>query len=162
MNIDEVKLCAADFAAAIKRQNYVCGREYNMENVLPEQEHEFRHAMTIRGREIQNYTYMLLNDTKLSCLHQTYFRFVSQHISPASFRYGFVERSLSYILENKYECCNNCDTLLTSLHECASCNYVSYCNKECQTADWKKHKIFCKNFTANKELMSVFAPKLAL
>ena len=161
MNIEEAKLCAAEFAAVLKRQSYVCGREYTMENVTAAQEQEFRRAMTIRGREIQNYTYMLLGDDKLACWHQTFFRFFSQQIGLASFRYGYIERRSFYSLENKYECCNNCDKLLTSLHECASCHFVSYCNKECQNADWSKHKTFCKNFTETKKLNANILPKLA-
>jgi len=28
---------------------------------------------------------------------------------------------------------------------CARCKQVSYCSKECQTSNWKSHKVFCNN-----------------
>lgn len=31
-----------------------------------------------------------------------------------------------------------------ALSKCMECKKVSYCSKECQTKDWKKHKVFCK------------------
>ncbi|EEB91130.1 hypothetical protein MPER_10561, partial [Moniliophthora perniciosa FA553] len=30
------------------------------------------------------------------------------------------------------------------LLKCSGCSLVYYCNKECQTADWKTHKAECK------------------
>ncbi|EPQ55151.1 hypothetical protein GLOTRDRAFT_111140 [Gloeophyllum trabeum ATCC 11539] len=31
---------------------------------------------------------------------------------------------------------------------CSSCKYVSYCGRDCQTADWQNHKAKCKEETA--------------
>ncbi|CAL4157701.1 unnamed protein product [Meganyctiphanes norvegica] len=45
--------------------------------------------------------------------------------------------------------CNNCCTLTTKsqpIQRCAGCHLVSYCSRNCQKNDWKKHKIFCKTF----------------
>lgn len=34
-----------------------------------------------------------------------------------------------------------------SMRQCGNCRLVSYCNKDCQKADWKKHKMLCKSVT---------------
>ncbi|KAJ2924336.1 hypothetical protein H1R20_g12763, partial [Candolleomyces eurysporus] len=34
---------------------------------------------------------------------------------------------------------------------CSACKLVSYCSKECQTADWKNHKTVCKNFMRSSD-----------
>jgi len=33
---------------------------------------------------------------------------------------------------------------------CSSCRVVKYCSKECQKADWKKHKLQCKTLAASR------------
>jgi hypothetical protein len=38
-----------------------------------------------------------------------------------------------------------------ALRSCASCGVVSYCGKECQKADWKRHKERCKIWTEEKK-----------
>ncbi|KIY44244.1 hypothetical protein FISHEDRAFT_67841 [Fistulina hepatica ATCC 64428] len=35
-----------------------------------------------------------------------------------------------------------------SLRQCSSCHTVRYCSKECQRADWPRHKPLCKSFAA--------------
>mmetsp|Transcript_5810 Transcript_5810/g.8719 ORF Transcript_5810/g.8719 Transcript_5810/m.8719 type:complete len:406 (+) Transcript_5810:58-1275(+) len=47
------------------------------------------------------------------------------------------------------DCCVNCgiseDTSTKGkLMQCSRCKLAYYCSKECQRADWKKHKVFCK------------------
>ncbi|CAL4089503.1 unnamed protein product [Meganyctiphanes norvegica] len=45
--------------------------------------------------------------------------------------------------------CSACGTMTSmevSLQRCAGCQLVSYCNKNCQKADWKMHKLLCKEF----------------
>jgi hypothetical protein len=37
------------------------------------------------------------------------------------------------------------------LSKCSGCKVVSYCSKECQVGDWKKHKIVCKKNRGKKE-----------
>ncbi|KAI9652820.1 MAG: hypothetical protein M1831_006345 [Alyxoria varia] len=34
---------------------------------------------------------------------------------------------------------------------CNKCKSISYCSKECQTADWKSHKLVCNQFACMKE-----------
>ena len=31
-------------------------------------------------------------------------------------------------------------------YKCSNCKSMYYCSKECQVADWKQHKSFCKKF----------------
>eukprot|EP01080_Neovahlkampfia_damariscottae_P011815 gene11815-5146_t len=43
--------------------------------------------------------------------------------------------------------CAYCDKLATvsaPLKNCSVCKKVKYCNRECQVAHWKQHKIYCK------------------
>lgn len=37
--------------------------------------------------------------------------------------------------------CHVCNVV--SKHKCAKCKSVSYCSRECQAADWPKHKVHC-------------------
>jgi hypothetical protein len=39
--------------------------------------------------------------------------------------------------------CNHCQTA-NALGKCAKCQTVSYCSKECQHLDWRKHKLVCR------------------
>lgn len=39
--------------------------------------------------------------------------------------------------------CNTCQKNDCPLEICAKCHRAAYCNKECQTKDWKFHKHFC-------------------
>lgn len=32
-----------------------------------------------------------------------------------------------------------------TLKKCNNCKTASYCSRECQTSDWREHKVFCKN-----------------
>ncbi|KAH9948573.1 hypothetical protein B0H21DRAFT_820890 [Amylocystis lapponica] len=52
--------------------------------------------------------------------------------------------------EKKLSKCNNCYISQTEkpLHKCARCKAAKYCSKECQKADWKKHKGICANNAA--------------
>jgi len=40
------------------------------------------------------------------------------------------------------------------LMKCARCQSVSYCSRECQRADWKEHKAYCKIASQPKEKLS--------
>lgn len=44
-------------------------------------------------------------------------------------------------IEYRKHKCRNCDG--DASHKCGKCKAVYYCTKECQTADWKDHKILC-------------------
>lgn len=50
--------------------------------------------------------------------------------------------------------CNNCGKQLEKVNakQCAACNVVSYCSKECQVSDWRNgHKKQCQSFVRNKQ-----------
>ncbi len=55
---------------------------------------------------------------------------------------------------NNKSCCNNCKKIPSSqekdLKKCSRCKLVSYCNRECQIADWKSHKKDCDKEFQNK------------
>lgn len=39
--------------------------------------------------------------------------------------------------------CGNCFLQVVGLKKCSGCAYAHYCSRECQAADWKKHKLVC-------------------
>jgi hypothetical protein len=50
--------------------------------------------------------------------------------------------------------CSNClleKKKSKALMSCASCRRVRYCGKECQVADWKRHKKCCKEWTEERK-----------
>jgi hypothetical protein len=50
---------------------------------------------------------------------------------------------LSPDFDGKSEGCKTC-LKKTKLLRCTKCKKVSYCSKQCQSADWKNHKVDCK------------------
>ena len=40
-------------------------------------------------------------------------------------------------------------------HKCAACGLARYCNKQCQIADWKEHKVVCKACQSLRDLEKV-------
>jgi hypothetical protein len=54
--------------------------------------------------------------------------------------------------------CRNCGGT-KNLMKCTSCSSAAYCSKNCQTADWPIHKMFCKMFSkvesAKNELVAL-------
>jgi len=46
----------------------------------------------------------------------------------------------------EYTCMNCLVSKSKKLNKCSKC-IVRYCSKECQTADWKKHKEHCVSFS---------------
>ncbi|KAJ7124492.1 hypothetical protein C8R44DRAFT_783580 [Mycena epipterygia] len=39
----------------------------------------------------------------------------------------------------------------TTLTRCASCQHIYYCGKACQKADWKDHRVLCRDMAAERE-----------
>ena len=46
--------------------------------------------------------------------------------------------------------CNFCHAVSESKLGSCVCGKVSYCNKECQTKDWKNHKLSCPPYTVRE------------
>jgi hypothetical protein len=54
--------------------------------------------------------------------------------------------------DNAQRCCNCLEEKESkALRACASCDRVCYCGKECQKADWKRHKGSCKLWSEEKK-----------
>jgi hypothetical protein len=51
--------------------------------------------------------------------------------------------------------CAHCNTASTTLQICNNCKNASYCNRDCQKADWKWHKATCKSIIRNGDIVSV-------
>ena len=49
----------------------------------------------------------------------------------------------SLLKKQKHECCGFCNKTSEFLKLCTQCRVVKYCDKQCQTSDWKKHKKEC-------------------
>lgn len=48
--------------------------------------------------------------------------------------------------------CQKIESENETLKKCSSCKEALYCSRNCQTKDWKKHKIICKRFKVSKEV----------
>lgn len=51
---------------------------------------------------------------------------------------------VEFIHPDDMETCFNCHAKPGKLSACSGCKKVRYCNKECQSKDWPKHKFVCK------------------
>lgn len=49
------------------------------------------------------------------------------------------------------DACRRCGTMEQRLKKCMSCRSVRYCSKECQRADWERHKMECVLVTGVRE-----------
>jgi hypothetical protein len=47
-----------------------------------------------------------------------------------------------------YECleCDYCAEDMTKVNRCSACHIACYCNRDCQKADWKRHKCLCTHY----------------
>ncbi|KAF7338742.1 MYND-type domain-containing protein [Mycena sanguinolenta] len=55
--------------------------------------------------------------------------------------------------ERSVKACRTCRARepLVTLSRCNNCKYIYYCSKECQRADWKHHKVLCREMVAEQE-----------
>lgn len=55
-------------------------------------------------------------------------------------------RSAQQMIDDADQCatCGKAESLVGRLKKCAVCHKTHYCSRECQKADWKKHKKICK------------------
>ncbi len=44
-----------------------------------------------------------------------------------------------------YPPCTFCHTMISKTRSCSICSQVHYCDRKCQKADWKKHKLVCQS-----------------
>jgi len=47
--------------------------------------------------------------------------------------------------------CNTCGKLSKRLKDCTPCRMVSYCDRNCQQADWRRHKSMCGAYEEKSE-----------
>lgn len=52
---------------------------------------------------------------------------------------------IKFIPPDDMETCFNCHAKSEKLSACSGCKKVRYCNKDCQSKDWSKHKFVCKS-----------------
>lgn len=50
--------------------------------------------------------------------------------------------------------CNKNPELKKSFDRCSACKQVSYCSRDCQKADWKEHKVVCKQKSTSTSTVS--------
>ncbi|OBZ76097.1 hypothetical protein A0H81_03250 [Grifola frondosa] len=55
--------------------------------------------------------------------------------------------------ERRSQQCRNCNGMEPdkTLFRCAGCKHIYYCSRECQKANWKLHKVMCKETARDKE-----------
>ena len=87
------------------------------------------------------------------------------------FRLGALELTKQTLVRQK----STCESLLAScgacgavegggggggvrLCACAACDAVRYCDRECQRADWTVHKLACKIFATDREILVGASP----
>lgn len=51
-------------------------------------------------------------------------------------------------LEREFPYCYHCNERNTKVRLCSGCKSVKYCGKECQTANWEKHRADCASFAS--------------
>lgn len=65
---------------------------------------------------------------------------------------------LSFVTDTCCKCFKDCETELaqspSSLKKCSRCQMAKYCSKECQTSDWKSHKLVCKRIKKGADLLT--------
>jgi hypothetical protein len=53
------------------------------------------------------------------------------------------DRTVTMDSKRRPSCCGYCGKWDKYLQDCGGCGAISYCNKQCQHEDWKKHKKVC-------------------
>ncbi|KAJ6469418.1 hypothetical protein C8R45DRAFT_1016962 [Mycena sanguinolenta] len=55
--------------------------------------------------------------------------------------------------ERSAKACRTCRARepLVTLSRCNNCKYIYYCSKKCQRADWKDHKVLCREMVAEQK-----------
>lgn len=60
---------------------------------------------------------------------------------------GTMDAKASKARSASRETCQHCGESETPLSVCGGCSSANYCSKECQKADWKSHKPYCRKGT---------------
>src|SRR6201986_1961739 len=64
------------------------------------------------------------------------------------------EFKLSPEWENK---CMNCTRVREKLFFCSNCSIIKYCSKECQKANWAKHRLDCHDVHGVRWILKVYS-----
>ena len=69
---------------------------------------------------------------------------------------SFIEKEAESEVKYGYKSCRKCNKMEQSMNfqkglmVCAQCKSAFYCSRECQVADWKTHKKFCRPVSKNE------------
>ncbi|KAL3908705.1 MAG: hypothetical protein SGARI_002943, partial [Bacillariaceae sp.] len=77
--------------------------------------------------------------------------------------YRLADMSSPETIDGRITCCNcHAGGADLRLLACAKCKYVLYCSKECQRADWPRHKTYCNPLPKRKETARSTVRKLCV
>lgn len=75
---------------------------------------------------------------------------------------SFIQKEVESELKNGYKSCRKCNKMehdvefQKGLMKCSRCKSAFYCSRECQVADWKRHKKICLPVSKNEAKMHRF------
>jgi hypothetical protein len=159
----ETRKVAEEIVASIRIGKYDECAEFTLTGNGASAEHE-RQLISLMASGVCANINDILNDEKLSYWLKSNYQFVAviseKKGNTVTISCGFLKNSDKKDVKKmakesngniKFsQLCDHCFKESPSLQKCGGCRSVSYCCKEHQTADWKKHKVECKSLQEAK------------